>query len=343
MVHGGQCLERHIQWTKKQWEKNQRKRRENKRRKNNRINEWREKAAEERMDEMDLVEWPVGESGNGNWNEEFSLPDLGHLVEDTAEDNRKGKKGDSKRGSGTLEITLNKGMQEIHAREVILVGGRMDREIRVVESVTSSTLSPIPTSPVTPPPCSPPTVCSPPPPTPTVCSPPPPQGYFTAKDIRDYESDLIEGELGDFRKASGLILREVLIEGEMIEESDMVWEQLEKLVKESIRIVRNREDVVDLLKGIELTTRTQKDHILKKCREKMEELLKRGLLTNGRHSGNNRGVRRCHDIYFGRFAAQATKFRETAEFYKIINIRSVKTMVALAKMLFIVHLQFFDM
>ena len=143
MVHGGQCLERHIQGTKTQWEKNQRKRRENKRRKNKRINEWREKAAEERMDEMDLVEWPVGESGNGNWNEEFSLPYLGQLVEDTAEDNRKGKKGDSKRGSGTLEITLNKGMQEIHARvkerEVILVGGRMDMEIRVVVTDTNST------------------------------------------------------------------------------------------------------------------------------------------------------------------------------------------------------------
>ena len=35
--------------------------------------------------------------------------------------------------------------------------------------------------------------------------------------------------------------------------------------------------------------------------------------------------------------------RETAEFYKVINISSIRKMMALAKMLFNVNLQFFDM
>ena len=54
-------------------------------------------------------------------------------------------------------------------------------------------------------------------------------------------------------------------------------------------IARNREEVVTILKGIENLIKEQRNDIVRACREKMEDLQNRGLLTSEKHHGNYRG------------------------------------------------------
>lgn len=359
MVHGGDCLEEHRRGRLRQMERKRRNQRESRAAKEKKVRRWFEKAEEERQHEVVGGEdWPIGATGSGRWDEaegkkEITLKELGKLVERTAVENQEIKMGDREgMNAGTLEVRLSQGLQK-KEREVILVGGDRDRVVELVGSPVSPLLSfspitpPRPRSPSpqrspTPPPPPPPRLPTPPPPPrSTTPPPPPPPRYFSAGDIELFNRDQVPcNPPENSKEASGLLLKEIFTEKSKVEEGETLWVELVRHVKECVGLAGSREEVITVIKGIERLIREQRDVIVRACRVKMEDLRNRGLLTSGKHHGNYKGVRRCHDLFFGKFLAQATEFRERVECYRVVHIGAVATMMVLAERILLVHLMF---
>ena len=148
--------------------------------------------------------------------------------------------------------------------------------------------------------------------------PPPPAYYYSSRQVEKFCLDQYEDKLSRNEKAANeSIRRDVFENKDVVQHGKDLLAASIRWMKKLMREARTREDVVAIMKFIEIQIDGQRIYLVERVKEECQRLVREGkeevMVTTGRGHGHYYSDMRGNRKFLGWYVQESKMLRETAE------------------------------
>ncbi|XP_063679219.1 trichohyalin-like [Bolinopsis microptera] len=144
--------------------------------------------------------------------------------------------------------------------------------------------------------------------------PPPPTHYYSSRQVEKFCLDKYDDKLSKTEKAANeSIRRDVFEDKEVVQHGRDLMTVSKGWMEKKMREARTREDVIAIMKFIEIQIGGQRAYLVEKIKEECERLVSEGEMPPGRGHGHYKSDMRGNKKFLGWYVQEIRVLRETAE------------------------------
>ena len=165
--------------------------------------------------------------------------------------------------------------------------------------------------------------------------PPPPPMYFSRTEVQGLVDGTAYAYPYEDRKPVGeAVLKEVLVSEEVRMTGFVKFEELRAGVLSGVMQARVREDAWEVLERLESRTAEHTGWLRSRLTERMQELVREGRITYGKHKGGYKGVKAVNNQFIGYHGNLLRSFIRDWRELTVIPISCIRTALIMAERVF---------